>query len=199
MFFGKDFYKNKKGFTLIELLVVIAIIGILAGIVLTSLPDAREKGKIAKARADIKDIYLAIFLLEADTARWPGHQEPYAKACGTTSVNEICSYPTDNCNIGLNDCEAGLTCDDPLNPYPNWIGSYFEEFFYVAEVPSDPWGNEYFFDTDYYTDLDGDGTPECSVVIGSFGPNGLGNLKNDGAGGTDDNDGDDILYSISAE
>jgi hypothetical protein len=51
-------------------------------------------------------------------------------------------------------------------------------------MPMDPWGNEYFFDTDYEVDnttdapCDGGIVPaDCylAVVVGSYGPDGVGN------------------------
>ncbi len=59
----------RKGFTLIELLVVIAIIGILSGIVLTSLGTARDRAKDTAIRAGLVELRneAEIFFLGANT------------------------------------------------------------------------------------------------------------------------------------
>ena len=132
------------GFTLIELLVVIAIIGILATVVLVSLPQARLAAQKAKAKGEIRDIYNAIKIVETDSDKWPDGLA--ANQCGASYANnEICNEA--GCAYGLFDAAAGLT------------GVFSESLV-------DPWGKEYFFDRDY--EIGG----SYKAVIGSFGPDG---------------------------
>lgn len=57
----------QKGFTLIELLVVIAIIGILAGIVLTSLGTARDKAKDSRIVSDLAQVRVIAETMYSDS------------------------------------------------------------------------------------------------------------------------------------
>ncbi len=159
-------YKNRKaGFTLIEILIVLGIIALLTSLTVVGIQQARKRAKISKAQHDIDVIYTAISQLMIDTGEWPGHQTP--EEVNNASNNEIWD---------LNTPEAGIVQTD--GNYENWQGPY------MPEVREDPWGNNYFFDTDYSIKPDGtpcDGGVVCSdaVVVGSFGPDGQGkNLYN---------------------
>jgi prepilin-type N-terminal cleavage/methylation domain-containing protein len=171
----------KLGFTLIELLITIAIVGILSAIVLVSLGSAREAAKIAKTQSECKAIYHAIAMLETDTGKWPRRVELPQDHLGNEPkepYQEECTPPEDDDNEiwDLNDTRVGLTGDDD-SKFSNWSGPYMVDML-------DPWGNPYFLDTDYHSNGD------CVVVIGSFGPNGV---------GPNQYDEDDIIYIIPSE
>jgi general secretion pathway protein G len=63
---------KRKGFTLIELLVVIAIITILAGMVVSGAQQARKRGAVTKAKAQMASIETAISMYETDMGTSPG-------------------------------------------------------------------------------------------------------------------------------
>jgi general secretion pathway protein G len=142
-------FSGAKGFTLIELMVVIAIIGILATLAMMGAAAYREKAKVAEAIADLDRIYKAIVLLENDTNEWPGHQT--IGQVNNGGANEVWD---------LSAASAGIVATD--GAFSDWDGPY------MSAMPDDPWGNPYFLDTDYTIG----GVDR--IVLGSFGPNGVG-------------------------
>lgn len=62
-----------QGFTLIELLVVISIIGILATLVTANLSAARQRGRDAERKADLKSISTALRLYYNDHGEYPAN------------------------------------------------------------------------------------------------------------------------------
>ena len=180
--------RKRGGFTLIELLVTIAIIGVLATLAMMAVGAARDKAKEAKVLHDTKIIYDAITQLSNDTNLWPGLQTVDAVCSGSCGGNEICGPDKNGNNCvtkKLSDPSAGIVATD--GNYPGWAGPY------RTDMPTDPWGREYFFDTDYNINANGKpcgcgGGCSSAAVIGSYGSDELGKPdgSSPGAYGCDD-------------
>lgn len=113
---------NNKGFTLIELLVVISIIGLLSGVVLVSLEDAKIKGRDTKRIQDLSAIRTALEMYKSDHGHYP---------------------KAGNCNMNTN-CYA-------YSSNSTWTVLQTALQKYISELPKDPinigggpWGNNNF-------------------------------------------------------
>ncbi|MEJ2347573.1 MAG: type II secretion system protein [Patescibacteria group bacterium] len=83
--------KFLKGFTLIELLVVVSLIGVLATLVLANLSAARQRGRDAERKADLRNIQTALRIYYNDYGYYPTHQSTSISGCGTGGTS-ICVW-----------------------------------------------------------------------------------------------------------
>lgn len=76
---GKDYKsmhrRNRKAFTLVELLVVICIIGMLMGLLLPAVQNAREAGRRAVCLNNIRNLGVAMASYETSRQAYPGYRD----------------------------------------------------------------------------------------------------------------------------
>ncbi len=83
--------KTQAGFTLIELLVVVSLIGVLATLVLANLNAARQRGRDAQRKSDLRNIQTALRLYYNDYDKYPANMASNIAGCGVSGTN-ICIW-----------------------------------------------------------------------------------------------------------
>jgi type II secretion system protein G len=112
---------KRQGFTLIELLVVIAIIGVLSGIVMSSVSQARAKARDAQRISDLREIRNALELYFADHGYYP------QSGCGWDCNGYRTTYES-GWNILASDLSPYIQNlpKDPVNSScPPWVDSCY--------------------------------------------------------------------------
>jgi type II secretory pathway pseudopilin PulG len=137
---------NKRGFTSIEIAITTIIIGLLGALGSLAVLRGVKSARITNTEAELEILGAAVLQLAWDTGRWPN-------GAARTSGGSVEIWNVSPASTGLMDTDGN---------YNNWQGPYYD-----ANL-EDAWGNNYFFDPDYR--IDG----QDRVVIGSFGPNGVG-------------------------
>ncbi|MBU0572262.1 type II secretion system GspH family protein [Patescibacteria group bacterium] len=108
------YYTKKKqtGFTLIELLVVVSLIGVLATLVLANLNAARQRGRDAQRKSDLRNIQTALRLYYNDYDKYPANMASNIAGCGALGES-ICIWGDDPFESGIQTYMSTLP-DDPL-------------------------------------------------------------------------------------
>lgn len=125
MLFRSSLLRSRQnGFTLIELLMVVAIIGLLAGIILSSISSARAKSRDARRKLDLNQIYNAMMLFYDTYGCLP---KTSATTCsGATGYSDVNSGSWDYSSQGAGFMgfleTSGLMSQVPVDPINDGTG-----------------------------------------------------------------------------
>lgn len=107
--------ENKSGFTLIELLVVVVILSIIVGVVGVNMLRRPDDARQVTAKVEITNFKTALTLYSVHIGKFPTTEQ------GLKALIEP-----------LGDADGGAG---------RWRGPYLD----TKKMPSDPWGNPYFY------------------------------------------------------
>jgi general secretion pathway protein G len=82
-------HRIQRGFTLIELMVVLLIIGVLSALIVPSVLDRLDQGKITGARSDINTIVQALKMYKLDNQRYPSSEQGLQALVSKPTTNPI--------------------------------------------------------------------------------------------------------------
>lgn len=131
-----------RAFTLLELLAVIAIIAILAGIVIGAGHRASEAGRVARARAELAALSVALENYQRNYGDYPqtddearllqsliGKRDPLNAVIGARSLIEAARFTTADSHDPFTDPSAVL------------IDPWGQPYVYVYKMPASGWNN----------------------------------------------------------
>lgn len=178
---------RSRGFTLVEVTVLLAVVGVLVGLMASSVGDVLEQSRLLRTRDDVQQIGRAIVAFYQGNGFFPRTQDvvgdrPGSELLGglvsdaplpdaTPSASDWTSSRLDLMSAHLTRNGRGYRAKDPLGRF-GWAGPYLS-----ADVHRDAWGYAYLVNV-FYLDprdvlLDLDGTPLGAVYVLSAGPNGI--------------------------
>lgn len=137
---------QRNAFTIVELLVVMAAIALLVGLLVPVLGTSAERAKVAKVKAELRELEIGLEAYHDDNKRYP----PVRVSCNTQEKEHWCELPRELVETGylVKDRRASMSSslEDPFNPGhtykyaapgPYYLNGQLQQEGFAIYVPND--------------------------------------------------------------